>query len=117
MSFFPAMLSVKYLYTPLYKDGFQWINGKEVDYENWTPDRDMAGGCGEMRGATGQWDDVSCGTQQGYVCRWQEDGDYTTVPTATTTSTTTTPITTTTPTTTTSPTTSVSPSQGRYIIQ
>ena len=68
------------------------MNGKTLDYENWTPDRDEAGGCGEMIGQSGQWDDVSCGTEQGYVCRWQEGGDFSTVPVPTTPTTTTSSI-------------------------
>ena len=41
-----------------------------------------------MIGESGQWDDVSCGAEQGYVCRWQEDGDFTAVSVPATTTTT-----------------------------
>ena len=56
-------------------DGFSWTDGTPVEYTNWAegepsdPDGSQGENCVEMYTNNGQWNDISCASQNGYVCK------------------------------------------------
>ncbi|XP_006815865.2 macrophage mannose receptor 1-like [Saccoglossus kowalevskii] len=64
-----------------YQNRFIWTDGTPVDYTNWAADEPngyYADDCVEMMyisSHAGQWNDISCDSERGYICQGDKDVD------------------------------------------
>ena len=63
-------------------EGFETVDGSPADYFNWAPNEpnhyDDSESCVTINANSGEWNDVSCGTQENFVCKKPRDGEFTT---------------------------------------